>query len=67
MATPRAMPRPMLLMATPKAAPIATPIATKKPGGRVFLGAKGSQVETDDLWVVQKLSTGACDGIGALI
>ena len=54
-------------MATPKATPIATPTETKKPGGRVFLGAKGSKVETDDLWVVQKLSTGACDGIGALI
>jgi len=57
----------MLLMATPKATPIATPTATKKPGGRVFLGAKSSKVETDDLWVVQKLSTGACDGISALI
>jgi hypothetical protein len=65
-ATPTAIQTAMLSVAAPMATPIAIPAPIPEPLGNL-LAAKGSEVQADDLWVVQQLSTGSYDRILALV
>ena len=65
-ATPRAIHSPRLSEAAPIAAPTTIPSAMPDPVGTP-LGTKSSEVEADDLWVIQKLTSGTDNGILALI
>ena len=66
MATPRESPSPRLSVATPMARLRAAPKPRKEPLGD-FLFAKSSEIQADDLRVIQELTAGANYGILALV
>ena len=65
-ATPKTSEIASASIAVPTDAPMPAPTATQRPL-EGFLGTQGSEVEANDLWVVQQLTAGADNCILTLV